>query len=474
MPGDGLTALRFDDAGLHAAVGTSGGRVALFDLRSSRPLLVKDHMYGAPIVDIKFHSPHREAGGLSGRKVISADRHIVRVWDADSGKGFTSVQPAEPGINDVLVWPDSGLMMLGMDAPRIQAYFVPALGPAPRWCSFLEGLTEELEESAQPALYDDYRFVTRAELDRVGLGHMVGTPLLRAFMHGFFLHNRLWHKALALARPFDYDDYRTQRVAAKLEAERQSRITVVKKLPKVNAQLAAKLLAAREGARGEPVEAAAAASSDEEEADEGGDSGRVRKRRRAAASSALLEDERFGAMFTDRAFAIDERSEEYKLLHPNADANKRDKQLLREHFEELEGDSDVEGSGDEGGDDEAGDSDDGARPRHAGGAGTRRADRGGDGSGGVRMYAARDGAAAAAFRARQSRAPDLSLPLELRAAGAGAGAGAGAADGTGASQRLGGGREVTFTPRAGGRGRGRDGGRRGRSGRGDRDSVLNM
>ena len=38
-----------------------------------------------------------------------------------------------------------------------QAYFVPSLGPAPRWCSFLEGLTEELEESAAPALYDDYR-----------------------------------------------------------------------------------------------------------------------------------------------------------------------------------------------------------------------------------------------------------------------------------------------------------------------------
>ena len=53
--------------------------------------------------------------------MISADKHIVRVWDASSGEGFTSVQPAEPGINDVLVWPDSGLMMLGMDSPRIQA-----------------------------------------------------------------------------------------------------------------------------------------------------------------------------------------------------------------------------------------------------------------------------------------------------------------------------------------------------------------
>lgn len=92
--------------------------------------------------------------------------------------------------------------------------------------------------------------------------------------------------------------------------------------PQVNAQLAAKLLAAREGARGEPAADAAvpAASSDDGEEEEGGEGGRARKRQRAAASSALLEDERFGAMFTDRAFAIDEKSEEYRLLHPNAGA----------------------------------------------------------------------------------------------------------------------------------------------------------
>ena len=41
---------------------------------------------------------------------------------------------------------------------------MPALGPAPRWCSFLESLTEELEENVNPAVYDDYRFVTRADL----------------------------------------------------------------------------------------------------------------------------------------------------------------------------------------------------------------------------------------------------------------------------------------------------------------------
>lgn len=32
--GQGLTALRFDDSGMRVAVGTSGGLVAIFDLRS--------------------------------------------------------------------------------------------------------------------------------------------------------------------------------------------------------------------------------------------------------------------------------------------------------------------------------------------------------------------------------------------------------------------------------------------------------
>ena len=54
--GEALTALRFDETGLHLAVGTQGGVVALFDLRSRRPLLIKDHMYGSKIVDIKFHT----------------------------------------------------------------------------------------------------------------------------------------------------------------------------------------------------------------------------------------------------------------------------------------------------------------------------------------------------------------------------------------------------------------------------------
>jgi ribosome biogenesis protein ENP2 len=56
-----LTALRFDPGGLQLAAGTSSGLVGVWDLRQRAPLLVKDHMYGDAIRDIKFHS-----GGVSG------------------------------------------------------------------------------------------------------------------------------------------------------------------------------------------------------------------------------------------------------------------------------------------------------------------------------------------------------------------------------------------------------------------------
>lgn len=62
----------------------------------------------------------------------------------------------------------------------------------------------------------------------------------------------------------------------------------------VNAALAAKLMA--EG----------------QEAEEG-----AGKKDRQPATE-LLADERFKSLFEDKAFAIDEQSEEYKALHPNA------------------------------------------------------------------------------------------------------------------------------------------------------------
>jgi len=76
----------------------------------------------------------------------------------------------------------------------MHAYYVPSMGPAPYWCSFLDNLTEELEEGKQSTVYDDYKFVTRKDLDALGLDHLVGTPVLRAYMHGFFINQKLFQK----------------------------------------------------------------------------------------------------------------------------------------------------------------------------------------------------------------------------------------------------------------------------------------
>ena len=46
----------------------------------------------------------------------------------------------------------------------MQTYFIPELGPAPRWCSFLDNLVEEVEETETDTIYDDYKFVTIDEV----------------------------------------------------------------------------------------------------------------------------------------------------------------------------------------------------------------------------------------------------------------------------------------------------------------------
>lgn len=45
----------------------------------------------------------------------------------------------------------SGLLFFANEAPKMLQYFVPAIGTAPKWCSYLDTVTEELEETEQPA-----------------------------------------------------------------------------------------------------------------------------------------------------------------------------------------------------------------------------------------------------------------------------------------------------------------------------------
>ena len=49
-------------------------------------------------------------------------------------------------------------MFVAAEQPKILSFFIPALGTAPRWCSFLDNLAEELEEE-KGGVYEDYKFV---------------------------------------------------------------------------------------------------------------------------------------------------------------------------------------------------------------------------------------------------------------------------------------------------------------------------
>lgn len=51
-------------------------QVLLYDLRSTKPLLIKDHQYGLPINSIAF----QDKLGV----VLSADSKILKIWDRET------------------------------------------------------------------------------------------------------------------------------------------------------------------------------------------------------------------------------------------------------------------------------------------------------------------------------------------------------------------------------------------------------
>ncbi|CAO3597569.1 unnamed protein product [Absidia cylindrospora] len=290
-----VTALSFRNDGLSMGVGTNTGHTLLYDLRASVPYLVKDHQYGFAIKNIHFHdgvaaSGHGDAGDSGSDKVVVADQKIVKIWDRNSGKHFTSIEP-ETDINDVCMVGDSGLLFTAQEGIQMGAYYIPQLGPAPVWASFLENMTEEMEENPTRDVYDEYKFVTRQELSALGLEHLMGTNVLKAYMHGFFVDLRLYEKAKLIANPFEYDDYKERKVREKMDKERASRIRANNKLPAVNKQLAKKLLE---------------------------DTSTNKKKKKNADTTTLLEDDRFKDMFADPEFQVDMESKEYELLHPGA------------------------------------------------------------------------------------------------------------------------------------------------------------
>ena len=276
----GISAMKFDEGNaLNVAIGTNAGKVLLYDLRSSKPVVVKQHPHGLPIVSLDFHN--------TSRRVISADTKVIKIWERDSGDAFTTVE-AQGDINEFCTvkrrtGETSGLLLAAGETERVMSFYVPRLGTAPNWCAFLDNLTEELEEkeAKDEEIYENYKFVTKQDLERLGVSHLIGSQMLRAYMHGYFMDAKLYQRVKAVSEPDAFETWRKNKIKEKLEAKVAQRIKPKRKAPKVN-----KSLAKRTG-------------------------------------EEISKDDRFKDVFNDPDFEIDEESDRFKQVFPSGFAEQR-------------------------------------------------------------------------------------------------------------------------------------------------------
>lgn len=307
-----ITALDFNRSGLSIVTGSSEGLVQIFDLRKPVPLLRKDQGYGYPI-----HTLMHLTTSSQEKKILSSDKRIIKIWDEKDGEAWASVEPAVD-INSVAWCKDSGMLLTANEGKQQHAFFIPQLGPAPKWCGFLDNMVEEMAEETSRETYDNYKFLTLAELKALNLAHLVGTTnLLRPYMHGYFVASKLYEQARLIANPYMWEEERTKKIKEKVEKERQSRIRGSKKV-KVNQKLVDKMLKKQE------------------------------RREKVDETMGILGDERFGKLFDDEEFAVDERSREFQMLNPSTKVTKVDG---RDVVRATNGDSD-ESSDDDVDDDE--------------------------------------------------------------------------------------------------------------------------
>ncbi|XP_055848507.1 nucleolar protein 10 [Episyrphus balteatus] len=274
-----VTAMKFKN-GLQMAVGTTTGHVLIYDIRSREPLFVKDHLNQLPIKRLGFNP--------SQQSVYSLDSAMFKVWDESSGKQTAYVESTS-NFNDFCTIPETGMFFFAQEDVKMMTYYIPSMGPAPRWCSFLDNLTEEIESEVVENMYDDYQFITQKELEELGMEELIGTKLLKAYMHGYFIDARLYNKFKATVEPFAFDKFRKEKIRQEIASERQSRLQIKTNLPKVNQELALKII--------------------EDE------SSQAPKKSQKKLPN-LLEDDRFKAMFENTDFAINKNTEEYKMLAP--------------------------------------------------------------------------------------------------------------------------------------------------------------
>lgn len=343
------TALAFSPNGLEMAVGDSNGITHLYDLRSPKPLLRKDQGYGFAIKNIIY----LDGAQTPEPKILTADQRVIKIWDAKDGTPWTSVQPSVD-LNHVEWVPKTGMLLTANEGRQQHSFFIPQLGPAPRWCHFLDNIVEEMAEDpndpnafgkgAVGDVYDNFKFLTMDQLKQLSLDHLVGTTsLLRPYMHGFFVAQKLYEEARLISNPDLWQEQRAKSIAEKINKERESRIRGSKKVAvKVNRKLAERMLEKQEeqerrrakrvlknGGDDDMVQAAPAAQDDA-----------------VKPAAGVLNDPRFAKLFEDPEFEIDEQTREFQQLNPSTKIPKGLTVAEQEELESRKGSSDEDSDND--------------------------------------------------------------------------------------------------------------------------------
>ncbi|KKY21068.1 putative wd repeat protein [Diplodia seriata] len=352
----GITALEFDRNGLSLASGTSNGLVHLYDLRSPVPLLKKDQGFGLPIQDIVFlQSKTRSAQQTSEPKILTSDKRIIKIWDQRDGKPWTHVEPAVD-MHHVEWVKDSGMLLTANEGKQQHAFFIPQLGPAPKWSAFLDNVVEEMAEDPDDPnafgghkvgeVYDNYKFLTMKELEQLNMAHLVGTTsLLRPYMHGYFVAQKLYEEARLISQPELWQEQRAKSIQERINKERESRIRGNKKVQvKVNRRLAEKMLEREEKNERRKARRVLERGGDDDNAvqapskpvDEDEDEDEVAVSNNKPAGARLLTDPRFSKLFQDEDFEVDEGSREFQSINPSTNPARKPQGLTAVEQEALD------------------------------------------------------------------------------------------------------------------------------------------
>ncbi|ORM40709.1 Nucleolar protein 10 [Babesia sp. Xinjiang] len=289
--------------GMKVAVGTESGCLQLYDVRNTKPLWEKRHVNEAPVKNIEWVSSLNHASTGVGQDALIAwsDHKSVRVQNAHDGEFVASIEGLVVDkannvgkINSFRFYPDTGICFVVGDHTRIGTYFIPTVGAAPKWCSFLENITEEMEMPSGSSVgadgtkqaYDDFVFVTRQQLEELNAADLIGTNMVKDYMHGYFIDSDVHRELKNAASNFDYEAYRKQKIQEKIDAKRQMRLPLrKKKTTAVNEELAEQLRTKASAAGKKALT--------------------KKQREQALHAKAVLQDDRFARIFTDENFAID-------------------------------------------------------------------------------------------------------------------------------------------------------------------------